>query len=267
MNQKYFLVFVFLFFHPGQANDSNTCSPSHIEILKEEKLDQVSSLEISRYKLKLQYSQNCFEQQPDLAWVMVARINQSNDLTVSIKERKKGELRSREDSRWNIRINTSYFNKLGRPTLFLQANGENLGAAKTNRGGVFYCYEGLCDIVPSSRYSENESHEVALQATPRLISRGEYISGVHNPNVFDQRIGLALDNQNDLLIFQSDYSSFNVLQRFLLVHLNVREALALDGGSSTSFHSLSIDGDGEVFEINKTHYFWVNVPYYLNFSN
>lgn len=249
----------------GFADDS--CFPKLVLIEDSEVLDNVSSLNITSYTINTEYSQDCSTHQSlNKTEILVATIEQGN-LKTSVETLKTGNLPNKQTNQWNIRINASYFDKQGKPTLLLKEKAQNLGNSKTNRGGVFYCTTGVCDITPSSKYKEDSSHDIAIQSTPRLINGGQYTKGVHKPNVKDQRIGLAITKDKQLLIFQSDRANFNELRRFLLTELNVVDAVALDGGSSTSFHSLSSDEAGNIHQIDLSHFFLVPVPYYLNFSN
>ena len=243
------------------------CFPKQVRIQSSELIDQVTSLSITSYTLQTEYSEECLSHQsPYPTEVLIATLKKGS-LKTSINTQKKGQLLSGLNSQWNIRINTSYFDKTGKPTLFLKSKDKNLGEKLSRRGGVFYCVKGACKLVPSSSYKVSKRHEIALQSTPRLIQSGKYIKGLRNPNVLDQRIGLAINKNGDTLIFQSRRANFNELRRFLLTELNVKHAIALDGGSSTSFHSLSADEDGKTHEVDMAHYFWANVPYYINFSD
>ncbi len=247
-------------------SQASSCFPYQVLIEDEELIDEVSSMQIVDYKISSHLKTECdglpLERRLN---VQVAHFS-PQAVDFSIETSKRGEFKGTDMPAWNLRINASYFNKASEPTLFLKDGSTSLGRPLSNRGGVFHCGKNSCDITPASRYEESENHRVAVQATPRLIQRSDYISGVHSPNRLDERMILAIDQSGDVLILYSRLASFNEIRRFLLTELKATEAVALDGGSSTSFHSLSRTESGEEFQIDDTHFFWVKVPYFINFS-
>ncbi|MCJ8276381.1 MAG: phosphodiester glycosidase family protein, partial [Bdellovibrionales bacterium] len=77
---------------------------------------------------------------------------------------------------------------------------------------------------------------------------------------------LAINRDGQTLIFYSRRASFDELRYFLKTELDVNEALALDGGNSSSFHALVKGEEGEVNEVNLAHgWLWTPVPYFINF--
>jgi len=222
---------VWLFSLNAQAD---SCFPYQVLIEDQELIDEVTSMKIVTYELSSHLKTQCdglpLERQLS---VNVAQFS-PQAVKVSIETAKRGELNEPIKPAWNLRINASYFNKASEPTLYLKNGDISLGRPLSRRGGVFYCTEDSCGITPASRYEESKNHLVAVQATPRLIRRSDYISGVHSPNRLDERMILAIDQSGDVLIIYSRQASFNEIRRFLLTELQVTEAVALDGGSSTS---------------------------------
>lgn len=133
-------------------------------------------------------------------------------------------------------FNASYFDGENRPLGYLQSGSRVIVDAVATGGafgGVFLLDEEEARIVHRSDF-EPGSARLALQAGPRLLEGGRKVEGVH-PGDARQRTGVAVDREGKIVLYAVGLGqglTMTALQDALLA-LGFREALNLDGGSST----------------------------------
>ena len=141
-------------------------------------------------------------------------------------------------------INSSYFDTRGNPLAYLKCNGKVINskvASHSLYSGVFFVRHGRPYIVHSSRFDPGIDVSEAVQAGPRLISKGKSTVGLKNANVIHHRSGIAIDRKGNIIIYATDSRyggiGWNTLRHILkLKKIGVHEVLNLDGGGSTQMY-------------------------------
>ncbi|MCJ8277844.1 MAG: hypothetical protein HRT44_04260, partial [Bdellovibrionales bacterium] len=174
-----------LFALTAKASD---CLPQEMSINDSQIIDETESMNMTYYHVKAQFGESCESPYSNRNLIILVATLEPGDIEANIEEERYGNLV--EEKKWNIRVNTSYFDDEAKPTMLLMDRGEDLGAIKSNRGGVFYCTQGRCHLKKSSSYNVNPNHDVVVQSVPRMINAGKYTSGLHSPQIVDERIGL-----------------------------------------------------------------------------
>ncbi len=139
-------------------------------------------------------------------------------------------------------MNASYFDEAKQPLGYLIIEGRVVNRTIHPGGafgGVLFVRDGQAQIVARDRFQPG-GEQLALQCGPRLLSRGQPVTGLH-PTQPKARSGIALDRQGKIILYACDYANgltLAELQQILARPENqggVRavEALNLDGGSST----------------------------------
>jgi len=141
-------------------------------------------------------------------------------------------------------INSSYFDTQGNPLAYLRCDGKLINKKVATHGlysGIFFVKQGRPYIVHASKFDPAIEISDAVQAGPRLISKGKNIVGLKNIYAIHHRSGIALDRKGNIIIYatNSQYSgvSWNTLQHILkLKKIGGYEVLNLDGGGSTQMY-------------------------------
>lgn len=141
-------------------------------------------------------------------------------------------------------INSSYFDIQGNPIAYLKCHGKvvnNRKATHSLYSGVFFVKRGQPNIVHRSKFNPTEVISDAVQAGPRLISKGENTIGLKNIHAIHHRSGIALDKKRNVIIYvtNSHYSGIswhNLRQILKLKGIGGYEVLNLDGGGSSQMY-------------------------------
>ena len=142
-------------------------------------------------------------------------------------------------------VNCSFFDDYGNTLGYIQQNGREIDAAvypiSGLLSGIFEVYQQKATLW----YRDNFypiSCETAFQAGPRLADEGEPIYGLSENR--ERLSGIAVDKDGKIIIYSNDYSipiSLEECRNILFDSesrggINLRYALNLDGGSSSSLY-------------------------------
>ncbi|MFZ5515531.1 MAG: phosphodiester glycosidase family protein [Candidatus Zhuqueibacterota bacterium] len=137
-------------------------------------------------------------------------------------------------------INASFFRPEGQPIGLIIQEGKITNKLPT-RGlldsGIFCIKNGRPYIIHRNYFQPSGITE-AIQSFPRLIQNGTVVAQIAESDKRKRRSGIAIDAEGRIIIFISDTNlggvRFKEIQKILLKpNLNVRSALALDGGGSS----------------------------------
>jgi len=140
-------------------------------------------------------------------------------------------------------INASFFRPEGQPIGLMIQEGKITNRMPT-RGlldsGIFCIKNGRPYIIHRNYFQPSGVSE-AIQSFPRLIHNGAMVTQVAESDKRKRRSGIAIDTEGRIIIFISDTNlggvKFREIQKILLKpNLNVRSALALDGGGSSQLY-------------------------------
>ena len=141
------------------------------------------------------------------------------------------------DAPWSVTINGSYFNEGGTPLYHLRDGVRVLAPFRKGTNAVFWCRDGRCAIQHSSDFDSSQPYDIAVQAAPRLMGKGEPTKGVRGADVVDGRAGLAITADGEILVFATSPLkwgglTFNGIREFLTENFGSESILMLDGGNS-----------------------------------
>lgn len=139
-------------------------------------------------------------------------------------------------------INGSFFDEQSKPLGLIVQNGiliQKLQKGGDTLTGVLLATPQKFEIVHRADFSPGRILN-AIQAGPRLIARGEEVTGLHESTRPTRRSGVCVDTAGRLILFTVRSNFFGIpvsdLQRILLhKEIGCVDALNLDGGSSTQF--------------------------------
>lgn len=141
-------------------------------------------------------------------------------------------------------INSSYFDYRGNPIGYLKCNKKIFNRRKVTHSlysGIFFVKQGKPYIVHRSKFFPAKEITDAVQVGPRLLSKGKETVGLKNIHVIHHRSGIALDENENVMIYatSSQYGgiSWDTLRSILkLEGIGAKEVLNLDGGGSTQMY-------------------------------
>lgn len=162
-------------------------------------------------------------------------------------------------------INASFFTPEGKPIGLLIQEGKIFNRLPT-RGmldsGIF-CIKNGKPMIFHRDYFQPAGITEAIQSFPRLIHNGLAIPDISESDKRKRRSGVAIDFAGRIVIFITDTNlggvTFKEIQNILVKpELNVRSALALDGGGSSQLYLRSND-------FTKIVYGLTEAPVFLGF--
>ncbi len=137
-------------------------------------------------------------------------------------------------------INASFFDTKGMPLGLIIKDGEIKN--KLHKGGkllsgIFYISNNKANIIHKSK-ADTIKPGLALQAGPRLVANYKNLK-LKDPNTRTRRSGIAITGKGEVIIYATllrfPGASFLEIQN-MLKDLNVKDALNLDGGSSSQLY-------------------------------
>ena len=170
-----------------------------------------------------------------------------------------------EDTKALAVINASFFSPEGKPIGLVMQEGKVTNKLPT-RGmldsGIF-CIKNGWPMIFHRNYFQPSGITEAIQSFPRLVCNGKPVAEVTDNDKRRRRSGIALDSEGRIIIFITDTNlggvSFKEIQKILLKpKLNVRAALALDGGGSSQLYL-------KYKNYNKVVYGLAEVPVFIGF--
>lgn len=157
-----------------------------------------------------------------------------------------------------VAVNGSFFDEYGKPLGLIVSRGivaQSIQRRSNTLTSVFAIVGGKPRIMSRSDF-DVAGVTSALQAGPRLLSKGEKVSGLAERDAVTRRSGLCLDRQGALVLYATSSRlrgvSLRQLQDVLINSFECVDALNLDGGgssqmffrgfSSSGIESISLDG-------------------------
>lgn len=142
-----------------------------------------------------------------------------------------------DNTSWSVTINGSFFDERGTPIYHLREGDRVLAPFRKGTSAVFWCRNGRCAIQHSSKFVAEQTFDLAVQSSPRLMDQGKPTNGVRGADVVDGRAGLAIATDGAVLVFATPPlswggMSFNGVRDLLTESFQSESILMLDGGNS-----------------------------------
>lgn len=150
-------------------------------------------------------------------------------------------------------VNGGYFHKDFTPLGLVVSDGETLHAYERAKllSGIIAVRNGRIELVRSGELKENQPLQEALQAGPWLVENGAAIASLNAEKLARRTLVAGDGTGNWALVATSPLTLAETAEVLLLKDLpggwTIRNALNLDGGSSTALVALS--GDRAVIDI------------------
>lgn len=134
-----------------------------------------------------------------------------------------------------IAINGGFFDNQFRPLGLRIHHRKQINPLKMiSWWGIFYVHAGRAHIVPPREFFANSHIDFAIQSGPRLLNHGQILARL-KPGIAE-RTALGITSKGEVIILVTDrapMSTRELAQRLKAFPLNCKEALNLDGGSSS----------------------------------
>jgi len=153
-----------------------------------------------------------------------------------------------------IIFNGAFFDKNNNPTGFLKIKNEIVGKNiyDKNVSGVFLSENGKIKI--KNEFNKNKNYDFVMQSFPLLIKDGK-INYWQNSKKLAKRTCIAEDYDNNfyvIIVYDNKISLYDFARAMKNNKIKFKNALNLDGGSSTGFCTK-----------NKCYPSFVRIPFYV----